>query len=62
MTETSEVHIIDVEPDTRWAVEIFSDGSVHIYDDDAPTEEQVSLLASEVDALFSILQKTRGRK
>jgi len=55
-SEAFDRHIIDTESDSRWAVDIFDDGSVHIFDDDAPTEEQVSLLKTEVAALLKILQ------
>ena len=52
-------HIITLAEDdatVSLAVDVFDDGSVHIYDDNDPTESQVCLLSAEADALLAILQ------
>ena len=59
--EAYDHHIItlgDYSEQVRLAVDVFDDGSVHIYDaDDRTGDCQLSLLPAEVSRLAQILQK-----
>lgn len=62
---TEEYERFDLsEPDDLGGlvVDVFADGSIHIFDREPPTEEQVSLKSPEVERLLHILQSRKPVK